>query len=84
MHHVKHLLKIVRKRVLGMYFTLENYVAGPCWALSTTSSVVMPMISFARFKLTQEIFPMLSWTYEFASLSLSMDKSLVDQQDNRR
>lgn len=43
---------MVRKRVLGMYFTLEIYVAGPCWALSSTSSVVvLAMISFARFKL---------------------------------
>jgi len=35
--------------------------AGACWARSTISSVVVPMISFARFNGTHRILPIESW-----------------------
>ena len=35
--------------------------AGACWARITISSVVVPMISFARFNGTHTILPIESW-----------------------
>jgi len=39
--------------------------AGACWARSTISSVVVPMISFARFNGTHRILPIESWVENY-------------------